>query len=46
MCKSDVWALGLTLLECATLSLSSIYYDWKNSEINYNLIEDRINKVS
>jgi len=36
--KSDIFSLGLTLLEAATLVKSSSVYDFRNYTINYNAI--------
>jgi len=43
--KADVWSLGLTLLESATLKPSTQIYDWNNCSINLNMLSSRLLEV-
>lgn len=43
--KDDIWAFGMILLECAELNNQSICYRNENSKINWNILEQRIEKV-
>jgi len=43
--KADVFSLGMTLLECATLKKSSQIYDWNNYTINTNVLSARLAEV-
>ena len=43
--KADVFRLGMTLLECATLQKSSQLYDFKNYKIDLDLLSTRLVKV-
>lgn len=36
--KSDVWSIGLTILEMATLLSIDDCYDWENCTISYTVI--------
>jgi len=40
--KADMFSLGMTLLECATLKKSSQIYDWNNFTVNSHLLSGRI----
>ncbi|KAL4494442.1 hypothetical protein ABPG72_019852 [Tetrahymena utriculariae] len=43
--KSDVYSLGMTMLECCTLFKALNFYDYSSCEIRFNLIEDSLQKV-
>jgi len=43
--KADVFRLGMTLLECATLQKSSQLYDFNNYKIDLDLLSTRLVKV-
>jgi len=43
--RADVFSLGLTILECATLKPSSQIYDWNNYTINLTLLSNRLIEV-
>lgn len=38
--KSDVFSLGITLLEIATLCEPGLCYDWTAYKVNYKMIDD------
>jgi len=40
--KADMFSLGMTLLECATLKKSSQIYDWNNFTVNSHLLSGRM----
>lgn len=40
--KSDVFSLGMTMLESLTLRSSQQFYDYSNHSIHFNFIEDCI----
>lgn len=42
---SDIFSLGMTMLQAATLEPSCELYDYTKREINRNLLEERLNKV-
>lgn len=39
---SDVFSLGMTMLQVASLRPSSTFYDWKNFEIKWDKMEDAL----
>ncbi|EAR95135.1 protein kinase (macronuclear) [Tetrahymena thermophila SB210] len=43
--KSDVYSLGMTMLECCSLFKALNFYDYSSCEIRYNLIEDFLQKA-
>jgi len=43
--KDDVFSLGMTLLECATLQSSNKMYDWNLHEIDLEQLTDRLFEV-
>ena len=43
--KADVFRLGMTLLECATLQKSTQIYDWSAYKINLDLLTSRLIQV-
>ena len=43
--KADVFSLGLTILECATLKPSAHVYDWNNYTVNLNMLSARLLEV-
>ena len=43
--KADVFSLGMTFIEMATLEKISQCYDWEKCEINLNMLEDRLIEI-
>jgi len=43
--KSDVFSMGMTFLECATLKKSTHVYDWNNFTVNPNILAARLEEV-
>ncbi|KAL4470486.1 hypothetical protein ABPG74_012097 [Tetrahymena malaccensis] len=43
--KSDVYSLGMTMLECCTLFKALNFYEYSSCEIRFNLIEDFLQKA-
>ncbi len=43
--KSDVWSLGLTLLEAATLISSRTVYDWETETISFSALHELLARV-
>ena len=40
--QSDVFSLGMTMLQVASLRPSSTLYDWKNHEVKWDKVEDAL----
>ena len=42
--KSDIFSIGMTLLECCTLYNSASYYDFNSCKIDFITIFEMINR--
>ncbi|KAL4491229.1 hypothetical protein ABPG72_021615 [Tetrahymena utriculariae] len=43
--KNDIFGLGISILEMATLQGSSALYDWDKYEIKFQILEDRLEET-
>lgn len=44
--KSDIYSLGMTILECATLKNLDFVYDWDHFQINQNKIDEELRHLT